>query len=66
MSGEEEGFRRTLEQGTKLLDELLEAGEVGPQDAFKLHDTFGFPIELTREIARERGVPFATTTSSTG
>ncbi len=57
--GEEEGFRRTLEQGTKLLDELLEAGAVGPQDAFKLHDTFGFPIELTREIAQERGVPFA-------
>ena len=57
--GEEEGFRRTLEQGTKLLDELLEGGEVGPQDAFKLHDTFGFPIELTREIAQERGVPFA-------
>ncbi len=57
--GEEEGFRRTLEQGTKLLDDLLEAGEVGPQDAFKLHDTFGFPIELTREIAQERGVPFA-------
>ena len=59
VQGEEEGFRRTLEQGTKLLDDLLDAGAVGPQDAFKLHDTFGFPIELTREIAAERGVPFA-------
>ncbi len=58
VQGEEEGFRRTLEQGTKLLDDLLQAGEVGPQDAFKLHDTFGFPIELTREIAAERGIPF--------
>jgi len=55
---EEEGFRRTLEQGTKLLDDLLDAGAVGAADAFKLHDTFGFPIELTREMAAERGVPF--------
>ncbi len=56
---EEEGFGRTLEQGTKLLDDLLEAGEVGGADAFRLHDTYGFPIDLTREIAAERGVPFA-------
>ena len=57
--GEEEGFRRTLEQGTKLLDDLLDAGAVSAADAFRLHDTFGFPIELTREMALERGVPFA-------
>ncbi len=56
---EEEGFGRTLEQGTRLLDDLLAAGEVSGDDAFRLHDTFGFPIELTREIAQERGVPFA-------
>src|SRR6478752_6545540 len=49
--GEEEGFRRTLEQGSKLLDDLLDAGEVSAADAFRLHDTFGFPIELTRELA---------------
>ncbi len=59
VTAEEEGFRRTLESGMKLLDELLDAGELGADDAFKLHDTFGFPIELTREIATERGVPFA-------
>jgi alanyl-tRNA synthetase len=59
VTGEEESFRRTLEQGTGLLDELLAAGAVSAPDAFKLHDTFGFPIELTREIAAERGVPFA-------
>jgi alanyl-tRNA synthetase len=58
VTAEEEGFRRTLEQGTKLLDDLLSAGEVGGADAFRLHDTFGFPIELTREIAAERGIPF--------
>jgi alanyl-tRNA synthetase len=55
---EEEGFGRTLEQGTKLLDDLLTAGAVSGADAFRLHDTYGFPIELTREIATERGVPF--------
>jgi alanyl-tRNA synthetase len=56
---EEEGFGRTLEQGTRLLDDLLAAGEVSGADAFRLHDTYGFPVELTREIAEERGVPFA-------
>src|SRR3954451_18978119 len=47
---EEEGFGRTLEQGTRLLDDLLARGEVTGEDAFRLHDTYGFPIELTREI----------------
>ena len=56
--GEEEGFGRTLEQGTKLLDELLATGEVSGEDAFRLHDTYGFPIDLTREIAAERGLAF--------
>src|SRR5215211_6976685 len=56
---EEEGFGRTLEQGTRLLDDLLARGEVTGEDAFRLHDTYGFPIELTREAAEERGVPFA-------
>ena len=55
---EEESFGRTLEQGTKLLDDLLAAGEVSGADAFRLHDTYGFPVELTRELAGERGVPF--------
>jgi alanyl-tRNA synthetase len=55
---EEESFGRTLEQGTRLLDDLLGAGAVSGADAFRLHDTFGFPIELTREVADERGVPF--------
>jgi alanyl-tRNA synthetase len=56
---EEEGFGRTLEQGTRLLEELLAQGELNATDAFRLHDTYGFPIELTREIAAERGAPFA-------
>jgi alanyl-tRNA synthetase len=56
---EEERFRRTLESGHQLLDAELQ-GEANTtlsgSTAFKLHDTYGFPIELTREIASERGV----------
>ncbi|ADB51453.1 alanine--tRNA ligase [Conexibacter woesei] len=56
---EEESFGRTLEQGTKLLDELIaqakREGEegLGAEDVFRLHDTYGFPIDITREIAAE-------------
>ena len=52
-----ERFSRTLETGGKLLDELLAgtASEVPADDAFRLHDTYGFPIELTVEIAAEHG-----------
>ena len=56
---EEARFRRTLESGHQLLDaemSSLQGGQLPGQVAFKLHDTFGFPIELTREIAAERGV----------
>ncbi|HEU4318829.1 MAG TPA: alanine--tRNA ligase [Acidimicrobiia bacterium] len=55
---EEERFRRTLESGSQLLDEELadEPDTLSGTTAFKLHDTFGFPIDLTREIAAERGV----------
>jgi alanyl-tRNA synthetase len=59
LAAEEESFGRTLEQGTKLLDELIararEQGEegLGADDVFQLHDTYGFPIDLTREIAAE-------------
>ena len=59
LSAEEESFGRTLEQGTKLLDELIAAAKadgeegLGAADVFQLHDTYGFPIEITREIAAE-------------
>ena len=62
LSSEEEAFGRTLEQGTRLLDELieqaLEAKErtISAADAFALHDTHGFPFDLTRELAGERGL----------
>jgi alanyl-tRNA synthetase len=54
---EEDRFRRTLKSGMTRLDEELERSPTrisGPV-AFQLHDTFGFPIELTRELATERG-----------
>ena len=57
VTAEEQGFGRTLETGLAMLDELLARGEVSGEDAFKLHDTFGFPIDLTVEIAGEREVP---------
>jgi alanyl-tRNA synthetase len=57
VTAEEQGFGRTLETGLSMLDDLLAGGEVSGDDAFKLHDTYGFPIDLTVEIAEERGVP---------
>ena len=52
---EEESFRGTLQRGVDLLDDLLARGDISGEDAFFLHDTLGFPIDLTREIASERG-----------
>ncbi len=66
--GEEEAFRRTLDQGTTILDTAVtrakqSAASVGGghavlagEDAFALHDTYGFPIDLTLEMAAEQGV----------
>jgi len=51
---EEERFHQTLERGLDMLDDLLGRGDVSGDDAFFLHDTLGFPIDLTREIAAER------------
>jgi len=58
VSEEERRFRRTLEQGMAILDEALrrarDAGtELPAEVAFELHDTYGFPFDLTREIAAE-------------
>ena len=52
---EEERFRQTLARGLELLEGLLAAGDVDGERAFYLHDTLGFPVELTAEIAAERG-----------
>ncbi|QDL54484.1 alanine--tRNA ligase [Rhodoferax aquaticus] len=55
---EEERFFETLENGMEILDHALQGGvKVLPGDvAFKLHDTFGFPLDLTNDVCRENGV----------
>ena len=56
---EEERFGQTLEQGAAFLDEFLKAADkkkpLPGEQAFKLHDTYGFPIEVTKEIIEEQG-----------
>jgi len=60
VDAEERKFARTLEAGIERLATLVEAaapnGTIAGDEAFRLHDTFGFPIDLTVEIAAERGV----------
>lgn len=55
---EEENFSRTIDQGLELLNDMIDNAEklISGEDAFKLNDTFGFPIDLTREIAEESGL----------
>jgi alanyl-tRNA synthetase len=62
LAREEEAFGQTLEQGTRMLDELIARAKdtgaegIGAEDAFRLHATFGFPFDLTLELAAEHGV----------
>ena len=54
---EEERFKITLDRGYKLLEDLMQNNkQIDGENAFKLYDTFGFPLELTVEIAAEKGV----------
>jgi alanyl-tRNA synthetase len=59
---EEESFSRTLEQGERLLAEVIDRAKaektswVSAEDAFKLHDTYGFPYEMTKELLAEEGL----------
>ena len=58
---EEERFAQTIDQGFAMLNEILEKkelkdGVLSGSDAFKLYDTFGFPIDLTRELLEEKGL----------
>lgn len=62
MRTEESRFRKSLAQGTEILNALIAAvkkkgeGVLGGDEAFRLYDTFGFPLELTREICEEHGL----------
>ncbi len=61
-AAEEEGFGRTLAQGERLLADLIEKARhdgqqaIAAEEAFRLHDTFGFPFELTTELLAEQGL----------
>jgi alanyl-tRNA synthetase len=56
LRAEEDRFAIALRTGMERLQELLARGELDAEEVFYLHDTLGFPIELTRELAEERGV----------
>jgi alanyl-tRNA synthetase len=62
VGNEEESFGRTLERGSELLERLVAEAEaqgtswIDAAEAFKLHDTYGFPYDLTKELLAERGL----------
>ncbi|MEG4232572.1 alanine--tRNA ligase [Microcoleus sp. Pol11C3] len=62
LAREEAQFLKTLERGEKLLEEIIDRTkqqanqQISGQDAFTLYDTYGFPLELTQEIAEEQGI----------
>jgi len=56
LTAEEERFGETLERGMKIFEEAAARGHITGDDAFTLQATYGFPIELTQELARERGL----------
>ncbi len=57
LTSEEESFNKTLDRGMQLFESVAEGAKVfPPKEAFKLYDTFGFPIDLTALLCRERGI----------
>ncbi len=58
LRGEELRFGETLEQGMKVFDTVAAQGgdTIAGEDAFRLYDTYGFPVDLTADMARERGM----------
>ncbi|MSR17557.1 MAG: alanine--tRNA ligase [Phycisphaerales bacterium] len=58
IGAEEEAFARTMDRGLALFDEAADRGgkRIAAEDAFRLHDTFGFPVDLTAVMAQERGL----------
>ncbi len=58
LKAEEERFAETLDSGMRIFDEITRhsGNMISGQDAFRLYDTYGFPVDLTADIARERGL----------
>jgi len=53
---EEEGFGKTLDRGLEIFEEVSKRGRISGEDAFRLYDTYGFPIDLTQLMAAEKGI----------
>jgi len=53
---EEQRFAQTLDAGMQHFDAAAQGGAISGEDAFRLYDTYGFPLDLTQDIARERGL----------
>jgi len=53
---EEERFFATLSNGMEILEDAIARGDIDGDTAFRLHDTYGFPLDLTADVCRERGV----------
>jgi len=53
---EEEKFRETLERGLKQFEKIISQGSISGKDAFDLYQTYGFPIEMTAELAKEKNI----------
>ncbi len=58
LAAEEERFGATLERGMAIFEEMAAKAEIRAEDVFELQTTYGFPPELTEELARERGLAF--------
>lgn len=56
IAGEEEQFRKTLEKGNREFEKLAKDGSISGKNAFILFTTYGFPYELTEELAQEQGI----------
>ena len=57
INNEEASFNKTVDQGLAMLEELTKDGKTfSGEDAFKLYDTYGFPIDLTKDILNEKGI----------
>ena len=56
IQNEEEKFEKTLSQGLKQFEKITKAGDISGIDAFHLFDTYGFPLELTEELAKEKNI----------
>ena len=56
IANEEASFSKTIDQGLGILNELTQGGTLSGADAFRLYDTYGFPLDITKDILAEKGM----------